>query len=293
MEIHLYTVCWNEARMLGFFFRHYEPFVSRFVVYDDGSTDGSLELLRAEPKVEVRPFPRSHPDSFALSEQALKDECWKESRGRADWVIVTAIDEHLVHPRLGVARYLERCRRRGITYVPALGFQMMTREFPAAGEHLARTQTKGAPFAMMSKLRVFDPDAIEEVSFGVGGHSAAPTGRLRLPWRDELLLLHYKLLGLDYARARNAELRARLGARDHSSQWGDHTRAERVEEEWAWFSERLVDLSREDYVPWLDHYKGRWWRPPGDPASRARDAVGRARRLVTRKTYAERGRTEL
>ena len=29
--------------MLAFFFRHYDPWVDRYVIYDDGSTDGSLE----------------------------------------------------------------------------------------------------------------------------------------------------------------------------------------------------------------------------------------------------------
>jgi hypothetical protein len=51
--IHLYTVCWDEADMLGFFFRHYDPWVDRYVIYDDGSTDGSLDILRANPRVEV------------------------------------------------------------------------------------------------------------------------------------------------------------------------------------------------------------------------------------------------
>jgi Glycosyl transferase family 2 len=57
MRIDLYTRCWNDADMLGFLFRHYDPLVQRFVVYDDGSTDDSLEILRSNPKVEVRPTP--------------------------------------------------------------------------------------------------------------------------------------------------------------------------------------------------------------------------------------------
>src|SRR5687767_7107410 len=104
MKIHLYAICWNEAKMLGFFFRHYEPLVSRFVIYDNGSTDETVALLRAKPNVEVRPFPKTHADSFVLSAKALQDQCWKESRGQADWVIVNAIDEHLHHP--GLASYL-------------------------------------------------------------------------------------------------------------------------------------------------------------------------------------------
>jgi Glycosyl transferase family 2 len=93
--IHLYTVCWDEADMLGFFFRHYDPWVDRYVIYDDGSTDGSLEILRAHAKVEVRSFSCTEADSFVLSQNALQNEMWKESRGHADWVVITAIDELL------------------------------------------------------------------------------------------------------------------------------------------------------------------------------------------------------
>jgi hypothetical protein len=289
MNVHLYAICWNEARMLGFFFRHYAPFVSRFVIYDNGSTDETVELLRARPDVELRRFPNSRPDSYVLSAKALQDECWKESRGRADWVIVTAIDEHIYHPHLEA--YLQHCKRRGTTYIPALGFQMLTSDFPAPDEHLATTRTKGAPFHMMSKLRVFDPDAIEETDFGIGGHTAAPRGRLRLPWRDELLLLHYKFLGIDYLRARSAVLRTRMGSHDHGQHWDDLYTERRVENDWQQFADRLVDLRDPAYVPWIDHFEGRWWRRPIDPAWLLRGVLKRAREWVTGTPAEHRGRT--
>src|SRR3954464_14981979 len=109
-HIHLYAICWNEERMLPYFFRHYERWVERFVIYDNGSTDSSLALLRARPDVELRAFPWTHPDSFVLSQRALQNTCWKESRGKADWVIVTAIDEHIHRSRM--LPYLRACRRQ-------------------------------------------------------------------------------------------------------------------------------------------------------------------------------------
>jgi hypothetical protein len=289
MKIHLYAICWNEARLLGFFFRHYAPLVQRFVIYDNGSTDATTELLRARPDVELRAFPNANPDSYVLSAKALQDQCWKESRGRADWVIVAAIDEHLYHPRL--EDYLRDCKRRGITYIPALGFQMLTGDFPGPDEHLATTRTKGAPFSMMSKLRIFDPDAIEESDFAIGGHGAAPTGRLRLPWRDQLLLLHYKFLGVDYIRARSAVLRTRMGEHDRQQRWDDLYSENRVSKDWQQFVDRLVDLRDPGYVPWIDHFEGRWWRGPYDPSWIWRGLVKRTREIVTGKPSASRGRT--
>ena len=68
-RIHLYTICWNEADLLPFFFRHYDGWVDRFVIYDNGSSDQSRALLQQHPKVEVRDFPWSNPKSFVLSQQ--------------------------------------------------------------------------------------------------------------------------------------------------------------------------------------------------------------------------------
>ena len=118
--VHLYTICWDEADMLGFFFRHYDSWVDRYVIYDDGSTDGSREILSAHPKVELRNFPRTDPDSFVLSHRAMQNEAWKESRHRADWIVVTAIDEHLHVPGRAMADYLAEMADRGVSVTAVL-----------------------------------------------------------------------------------------------------------------------------------------------------------------------------
>jgi glycosyltransferase involved in cell wall biosynthesis len=261
MKIHLYALCWNEIQVLGFFFRHYERLVDRFVLFDDGSTDGTVEYARSRPNVEVRRFPCSHPESFVLSQKTLQNQCWKESRGAADWVIVTAIDEHIHHPNL--KRYLASSKRRGVTYIPALGFDMVSDDFPKPEEHLARTRKFGIPDHMMSKLRVFDPDAIADVDFELGGHGAIVQGRRMLPDRDELLLLHYKHINADYVRDRHRALGARLKSADVHNKWGYHYFFSDTEYET--YLGRLrsgtIDVSDRAYRPWLDHKEPRWWRP--------------------------------
>src|SRR3569833_807158 len=99
MKIDLYTRCWNDAPMIPFFFRHYDALVRKYIVFDDGSTDNSRELLRANQKVDLRQMPAySDPQSRIASGMTVLETSWKESRHEADWVIVTDIDEHLHHP---------------------------------------------------------------------------------------------------------------------------------------------------------------------------------------------------
>ena len=51
--VHLYAVCWNEERILPHFMAHYGPMVDHFTIYDNGSTDSTLELLASYPNVTV------------------------------------------------------------------------------------------------------------------------------------------------------------------------------------------------------------------------------------------------
>jgi hypothetical protein len=263
LNVHLYSVLWNEAAMLGFFFRHYDPWVSRYVFFDDGSTDGTLDILAAHPRAEVRRFERSVEGSFVASMQELQNRIWQESRGQADWVVITAVDEHLHHPRL--IPFLEASHDAGVTAIPALGYQMVADEFPGPETLLCRDLTRGAPHAPMSKLSLFRPDRLARTNYGKGRHRARPTGRVVLPERDELMLLHYKYLDPAYTAGRHALLATGLGDLDRKNGWGGHyfrTDERRMDREFQTYKALAVDIAHPGYQPWRDHAEPRWWREP-------------------------------
>ena len=176
-EIWLYTQSWNEERVLPFFFRHYDRWIDRYIVYDDGSTDRTLEMFAAHPNVEVRRFERLVADSFVGSAMVLHNTVWKEARGKADWVVITAIDEHLHHS--DILDYLARCRTAGVSAIPALGFQMLADRFPDSTEWLAASECIGAPYIEMNKLSIFDPNLIEETNFALAACRSSFAGNYR------------------------------------------------------------------------------------------------------------------
>jgi len=260
MKIHLYTLCWNEADKLEFFFRNYDPWVDRYYVYDDGSTDGSIEILKAHPKVELRKWHRRYPDSYLMSQLVWLNEVWKESRGIADWAVIVDIDEHLSVQQTPMREFLEKYKSQGITYIPTLGFGIVSEEFPEANEYLVQTLTWGKPTEWMCKLSVFNPDAIEETNFSSGRHTAKAIGEVKLPRRDELLLFHYKYLGFEHTLKKQNSQHANIGAHDIA-----------VMEHYAWSREQLrnhwdnilkysEELSWPDYDPKTYPYFCRWWR---------------------------------
>lgn len=128
MEVHLHTVAWNDADLLGFFFDHYTPWVNHFVIHDDGSDDGTVERLTARRDVTFVPLRRAHVDSWVLSAQHVYNTSWHASRGQADWVVVANFDEHLHHADMRA--YLEAQRASGVSVVPALGYQMLSEDWP-------------------------------------------------------------------------------------------------------------------------------------------------------------------
>ena len=263
MTTHLYAISWNEAPVIGFFLRHYVPFVDRLVIFDDGSTDGTCEILRNHPKVELRRFERSREDSLVLSMLGIYNECWKESRGKADWVIITNIDEHLHHPVL--PDYLRHCQLKGVTVVPALGYQMISESFPDSAARLCEAVTTGAPSGDYSKLQIFNPDAVREINYTVGRHKAWPQGDVGWPERDELLNLHYQFLGRTYLGLRHGQLSSGRRGTDVQQGWGSHWLNDppQLETEWQDYARRAVDISDATLKPWISHGEPRWWRQRG------------------------------
>jgi hypothetical protein len=260
MRVDLYTLCWNDIAMLDFFFRHYEPWVDRFFIFDDRSDDGTREYLEHHSKVSVATLYRSDAQSWVLSARKFYNTCWLPSRGSADWVVITNIDEHLYHPAMRT--YLKRCTESGVTAIPALGYQMISTAFPPSDSVLCCDVRSGAPWHKMSKIDIFNPNAIEAINYGPGRHRARLKGAVFLPDRDEVLNLHYKYLGVDYVAQRHKWQSPRLLEKDKEAGWGHRyfqdTAA--LERDVAEFSRRCVDVGDRDRDHDQVHTERRWWR---------------------------------
>lgn len=222
VRVHLYALVWNERPLLPFFLEHYRPFVERFHLFDDGSTDGSAEYLAAQADVSLGSF-RCEGDSFVEAARTFYREAWKASRGACDYVIVVNIDELLYNPDPAAA--LAEARAAGITAMPARGWEIVTDAFPERGP-LTRTANRGVHSKAMSKLAIFAPDAIDEIGYTAGRHGVNPTGRVAVSPEPIFDLLHYKYLGEEYLVARMRELRDRMKPGDVDRGFGAHYRRE-------------------------------------------------------------------
>ena len=217
MIVHVYALCWNEEKMLPFFFKHYDNIADQYYIFDNDSTDDSLSMLRENPKVVIDKFEVTG-NSLVLAGLDQFNHFWKKSRGKADWVIVCEVDEHIYHPNL--RKYLEECTAKGITLIVPSGYEMFSEFFPNSDRPLYQTVRNGIKSYMMDKPQIFNPNAIQEINFSPGRHNASPIGNVIKPPNNEVLLLHYKVLGYDYVNARQSALRQGLREVDIANGWG-------------------------------------------------------------------------
>jgi glycosyltransferase involved in cell wall biosynthesis len=220
MRIHVYSPVWNEEFILPYYLRHYLPFAEKIVFFDNGSTDGTLALAR-EAGVEVRAW-----DTGGFQDEArmrdLKNHCWKESRGQADWVIVCDIDEIVYHPRL--IEYLARMKEEGITIPHPPGFQLVSNS-PPSGQGQVYDEIRLGKYCREyeSKMCVFDPNAVVEINYSLGAHEAHPYGDVKIRWPSELKLLHCKFFGVDYVYEACRKARSHLHPKAKELGWWDYS----------------------------------------------------------------------
>ena len=203
-RLHVYTLCRNEHDMIPWFVAHYNRFAERIVVYDNESTDDSVALLGvSSPKVEVRTF-STNGECNDPARTRLRNSMWKESKGHADLVLVCDMDEFLHHPRM--EDFLRAFVAAGKTVLVPRGAQMASEVFPEWKPGLQLTDvirtgvvhpSGSRLFRSRSKWCLFDPNAIEDMRYGPGCHTARPKGRLRFFASDSAMLLHYDFVGRD------------------------------------------------------------------------------------------------
>lgn len=156
-------------------------------MYDNYSTDNSVELANSLG-IEVRFF--GNPGELHDAEYIkVKDNCWKEARGHADFVIVCDADEFLFHPQL--IEKLENYKKRGVTLPRIKGFDMISEDLPIDDIFEIKTGFRSSKF---NKPIIFNPNLIEEINYNYGSHNHKPRGMIKRSW-GSLGLYHYRMIG--------------------------------------------------------------------------------------------------
>lgn len=217
--IHYYALCWNEEKMLPFMFDYYKQFVDRFTLYDNYSDDSSESIILSQPNAHIKKFSMDGEINDYIY-QDIKNNCWKQSRGKADYVIVCDTDEFIYHSDIHQAITQLKCDKYSI--VKPYGYNMYSTNYPVYdSQHLLTDQVKrGIRVPMFDKCILFDPHAIVEIKYKPGAHECHPWGRVKKYRNEDIKLLHYKNIGLEQLLERNRAYASRLSKENTEKGYG-------------------------------------------------------------------------
>ena len=213
----LVTLHYNEIELSQFFFRHYDPIVDHYVIYDDQSDDGSREILEAHPRVELRDRNAGHivDDTEHIR---IKEETCAELLQHYDWVIVVDFDEFLQprdNTRYTLRSLLERYQREGVNWPTTYGFDMIDDHVPTDGV-LTEQLRCGVPNSLYSKYAIVGRGV--QPNYASGCHTAKPIGKVVESKQREINLLHYKYMSQESVLAESR--RCKISKRNNETGQG-------------------------------------------------------------------------
>ena len=204
--IHVYSVCYNEEIMLPYFLKHYSKFVDKITIYDNFSTDNSVEIIKKYSGVEIIPF---NTNNECAEEELtnLRNNCWKGST--CDWVIVCDIDEIIYHPYLLDKLY--EISDNGYSIIKTVGCQMISETLPSTHYQIYNELKMGFYDIMYSKPCILNPNKVTELNLTYGSHFLVePKGEINIFYSSDIKLLHYKHISREYETNKNSENSIRM-----------------------------------------------------------------------------------
>ena len=247
MRICVFVITFDCAEILPWFLRHYSAFADEISAFDDHSTDGTREMLSAHPKVVLRDWP--HPGSGIDEDLFLAhwQEWYPKARGQFDWVIIVDPDEFICSAySCDIRGHLREAQMTDVEVISPSGYNMTGSGLPADDGHsqIWELSNMGVVAPVYSKPVVFQPKI--QINWIRGKHALENCNPvMRGPCG--LRLLHYRYLGADYTRAKNAKNYARCGLqngdkgaawscspgydgpdKEHSPQWAEEAKKRAV-----------------------------------------------------------------
>ena len=227
MNITMYFINWNDIEYLPFLKIHYGSFCNKIVMYDNYSTDGSVNFAK-KLGFEVRTFGKKGElnDQYYLD---VKNNCWKEEKHKSDYVIVCDADEFIKIPD------------KLTCSIPRMeGYNMVSDQMP---KHSIFDINTGEPSESYSKWAIFSPSRIKDINYVHGCHVAKPVGDLSN--HDTCQLYHYRQIGgVDRLIKRHEQYRERMSAFNKKHGMGFHYLHDNHSkiEEFNYLKQRAVEL---------------------------------------------------
>jgi len=231
MDIQVITICYNESMRILDFLTHYHMLdVDKIIVYDNESTDNTVELCNEFNKhfaniVEVRNYATFNQirDDIYLS---IKNYEWRTTN--ADWNIIVDCDELLeLHPSdynkdqpYGRLRLLlKKYEELGNIFPVVKGVQVVTDKFEDLQDESIK---KFALDPSFNKRCIFTKELYPVYKPGCHDFVLDNPSNVNINRTDvkPLYLLHYKHIDIDYVVKRYEDFNSRLSTFNKEHNYG-------------------------------------------------------------------------
>jgi glycosyltransferase involved in cell wall biosynthesis len=220
MTITVYTFIYNEEVILPYFLNHYSKFVDKIIVYDNMSTDNSINILKdwKDTPIEIRTMDTK--DTF--DEETLMDlrnNCWKDDT--SDYIIVCDVDEFIYNE--DIRTFLKK--HSFMDYFTPSGYHMIGNKTPKdTTKQLTDVIKKGVEDVNYGKNVLFKRVNVKETYYAPGAHLSSFVGKKPLIncTTDKLKLLHYKWLSPEYVLSNYKRNQQRMSEHSKENNWGLH-----------------------------------------------------------------------
>jgi len=218
LRIRLLSVCKNEEKMLPYFLNYYCKFCEEIIIYDNGSTDESINIINSFPKTKVINYDTNNKlDDIKITE--ILNNNYKEESENYDWQIICSIDEFIYHQKL--IKKLIKYKKEGITIPKITGYQMYSNFFPTENIQIYNIIKKGFRDNNLDKNAIFNPQKVQ-INYEVGCHICNPAGDIKYSKNNEFKLLHYRFISYDYLQNKNKERIKELSESNKEHGYGIH-----------------------------------------------------------------------
>lgn len=235
MNIQVYAIAFNEAETIHLFIKHYQGIGAKVKIFDNYSDDGTPDICR-ELGCDIENFGIKGElnDAHYLK---IKNRCWRGSQ--ADWVIICDADEILyVTPET-----LQDATESKATIFQTKGYNVYSHSMPVNSYREIQTYV---PDENYSKLVIFDPKKIADMSYQYGCHKATPVGDVNF-YPAPLRMFHYRAIGgPERLVKRHAMYRKRMSEFNKLLKLGfhyNHSDEQRIKE-WHEYYEACVKYSQ-------------------------------------------------
>lgn len=197
-KIELYTFTYNDQPLLPFFLEYYASIVDRMIFIDNGSTDKTLDILKAYNSILNIKVIKTGMTWWNWDETLkIRNEIWKDSK--CDLIFFIDLDEFLYRENL--REFLEY---NDFDIYQTKGYNMVSEHFPKNGTNILNIKL-GVPIALLNKYAIWK-SSIKIIS--LDAHSIAKTTATIC--RFDIKLLHYKFLGAEIMAKRAKDIKDRV-----------------------------------------------------------------------------------